>query len=105
MKLHKGDTVQMMVGKDAGKQAKIVRVRPDETKVLLEGLNMAKRHKKPRKQGQKGEIVNMPRFVPAANVMIVCPACNKPARVGYTMVGNKKVRVCKKCAAEMHTFI
>ena len=91
----------MMIGKDAGKQAKILRVRPTEHKVLLEGLNLVKRHKKPRKQGEKGEIVTAPRFVPAANVMMLCPKCGKPARVGYRIIGDKKLRVCKKCGGEI----
>lgn len=102
MKIHKGDVVQMMVGKDAGKQAKIVRARPTDAAVLIEGLNMVKRHRKPRKQGEKGEIVSVPRFVPVANVMIVCPECGKPARVGYRIHGDKKSRICKKCAAEIN---
>lgn len=102
MKIHTGDTVQMMVGKDVGKQAKILRVRPKEAKVLVEGLNMAHRHRKPRKQGEKGEIIHMPRFVPAANVMIVCPNCDKLARMGYRIHEGKKSRICKKCTAAIN---
>ena len=102
MKIHKGDMVQMMVGKDVGKQAKILRVRPTDAKVLVEGLNIVKRHRKPRKQGEKGEIISVPRFVPAANVMRICPACGKPARIGYRITDNKKSRICKKCTAEIN---
>lgn len=101
MKLHKGDIVQMMVGKDAGKQAKILRVRPREQKILLENINLVKRHKRPRKQGEKGEMVSVPRFVPVANVMMFCTKCGKPARVGYKITGEMKVRICKKCTAEI----
>ena len=97
MKIRKGDTVQMMVGKDAGKQAKILRVEKVSSKVLVEGLNMLKRNKKPRKQGGKGEIVSVPRFVAAANVMVVCPKCGKPSRMGMVITGDIKTRMCKKC--------
>lgn len=99
MRIKKGDTVQMMVGKDAGKQAKILRVDRDAEKVLVEGLNMLKRNRKPRAQGTKGEIVSVPRFVAAANVMVVCPTCGKPSRMGVTGAGTAKARACKRCKA------
>ncbi len=102
MRIHKGDTVQMMAGKDAGKQGKIIRVRPDAMKVLVEGLNMVKRHRKPRKQGEKGEVIAAPRLVSVASVMLVCPKCGKPARIGYQITNAKKARVCKKCTAEIN---
>lgn len=99
MKIHKGDLVQMMVGKDAGKQGKIMRVQKELGKVLVDGLNMLKRNKKPRAQGGKGEIISVPRFVSAANVMVICPKCGKPSRMGSTGTGEKKSRSCKKCKA------
>ena len=99
MKIRKGDTVQMMVGKDAGKQAKILRVDRDAEKVLVDGLNILKRNKKPRAQGGKGEIVSVPRYVAAANVMVICPKCGKPSRMGSIGTGDKKTRMCKKCKA------
>ena len=99
MKIHKGDLVQMMVGKDAGKQAKILRVEKISGKVLVDGLNMLKRNNKPRAQGGKGEIVSVPRFVAAANVMVICPKCGKPSRMGSVGTGEKKTRMCKKCKA------
>lgn len=101
MRIHKGDMVQMTVGKDAGKQGKIIRVRPDAMKVLVEGLNMMKRHRKPKKQGEKGEIIAAPRFVNVANVMLICPKCGKTGRIGYMVAGGKKIRICKKCASEI----
>jgi large subunit ribosomal protein L24 len=97
MKVKKGDTVEMMVGKDAGKQGKIIHVRRESATVAVEGLNMLKRTKKPRAQGGKGEIISFPRFVAAANVMVVCPKCGKPSRMGYTVSGAVKSRICKKC--------
>ena len=101
MKIHKGDMVQMMIGKDSGKQGKIVRVNPTLMKVLVDGLNIMKRHRKPRKQGEKGEVVSAPRFVSVANVMLICPKCGKPARIGYQINKDVKVRICKKCTARI----
>lgn len=94
MKIKKGDTVAIMVGEEAGKRGKVLRVYPDETKVLIEGLNLYKKHKKPRKQGEKGEIVTVPRPLSLANVALYCQNCGRGMRV------NKK-RVCKKCGAQL----
>ena len=87
----------MLSGKDRGKKAKILVVIPESGKVVLEGLNMIKRHTKPRKQGQSGQIVNKERAVSASSVAIICKACNKVTRVGYLIDGDKKIRICKKC--------
>lgn len=105
MKIHKGDTVKIMIGKDAGKTGKVLRVYVDTNKVLLENLNLVKKHRRPRKQGEKGEIISVPRPLNAANVMLACKNCNKPTRAGYKIEGDpstgsgqvKKIRVCKKC--------
>ena len=102
MKIHKGDTVQMMAGKDAGKTGKVLRANPAMGQVLIEGLNMLKHNRKPRKEGAKGEIISAPRFVSASSVMILCPKCGKAARIGYKIAKDgSKSRACKKCAAEM----
>ena len=87
----------MLSGKDRGKQAKILAVMSESGKVILEGLNMIKRHTKPRKQGQSGQIVNKERAVSAASVAIVCKTCGKATRVGYLIDGDTKTRICKKC--------
>ena len=87
----------MLSGKDRGRQAKILAVMSESGKVILEGLNMIKRHTKPRKQGQSGQIVNKERAVSAASVAIVCKSCGKATRVGYLIDGNTKTRICKKC--------
>lgn len=104
MKIHKGDTIKIMVGKDAGKTGKVLRVYVDVNKVLLENLNLVKKHRRPRKQGEKGEIISVARPVSAANVMLVCKNCGKPVRAGYKIektVPAKaravKTRICKKC--------
>jgi len=97
MKLKKGDNIIMLSGKDRGKKAKVLLVIPESGKVILEGLNMVKRHTKPRKQGQSGQIINKERAVSAASAAIICKACGKQTRIGYSIEGNKKIRICKKC--------
>ena len=101
MKLKKGDNVIVISGKDKGKKGKIVRVFPKENKIILEGLNMTKRHQRPRKSGEKGSIKNIEMPINASNVMIVCPSCEKPTRIKHDIVKDKKVRVCKKCGEQL----
>jgi len=97
MKIRKNDNVQIMVGKDRGKQGKVLKVDSENSRVLIQGLNMFKKHQRPKKQGDKGEIVSISRFLDLSNAMIVCASCSKPTRVGYKLEGDKKVRYCKKC--------
>lgn len=99
MRIHKGDTVQIMTGKDVGKSGKIIRVYPEDNKVLLENLNLYKKHRRPRRQGEKGETITVARPLAAANVMLVCKNCQRPVRVGYRFEGDRKVRYCKRCKA------
>lgn len=99
MKIHKNDNVQIMIGKDKGKQGKVTKVDVHAGKLLLQGLNMFKKHKRASKQGEKGQIVEVSRFINASNVMLVCASCGKPTRVGYTVNDGKKMRVCRKCNA------
>ena len=98
-----GDTVQIMSGKDKGKQGKVLEVSLKEKKVIVEGGNMVTKHVKPRRQGQQGGLVKAEAPLYACKVMPVCPKCNKPTRVGYEMKGDKKVRVCKHkgCGADL----
>ncbi|MDP4001467.1 MAG: 50S ribosomal protein L24 [bacterium] len=97
MKLLKGDNIIMLSGKDRGKKAKILAVIPESGKVILEGLNMIKRHTKPRQQGKSGQIVSKERAVSASSVAIICKSCGKATRVGYSIDGDTKIRICKKC--------
>ncbi len=97
MKIKKGDLVQMIVGKDRGKQGKVIKAIPKERKVVVEGLNLVKKHQRPRREGQKGQIVLIPRAVDVSNVMLICPHCKRPTRVGYQGRRPHKVRICKKC--------
>ena len=96
MKIHKDDTVKILLGKDRGKTGKVVRVLTKEGKVLVEGINIYKRHI--RKTGQKeGGIIEVSKPLEISNVILVCPSCKKETRVGYKIEGKTKVRICKKC--------
>jgi large subunit ribosomal protein L24 len=98
MKIKRGDNVIMQSGKDRGKKGKILRV--SENKIIVEGLNLIKRHTRPRQQGQKGQIISKERFVDSSSVALVCKACGQPTRIGYRIQGENKIRICKKCEAE-----
>lgn len=87
----------MLGGKDRLKSGKIVMVLPETGKVVVEGLNLIKRHTKARQQGQVGSIISKERPVSSAAVALVCKSCGKPTRVGYRIDGDKKIRICKKC--------
>jgi large subunit ribosomal protein L24 len=117
LKVKKGDLVQMLTGKDRGKQGRVIDARPREGEVIVENLNVAKRHTKPRpvrntsRMGAApmtpGGILDRPMAVPVGNVMLVCPTCKLPTRVGYVtkeVKGElKKIRVCKRegCGQEI----
>lgn len=97
MKIKKGDNVVVLTGKDRGKQAKVLNIFPKKEKILLEGLNLYKRHERPRKAGQKGQIVERAMPLHISNVLLFCPKCKKGVRVGAVLTDGKKLRVCKKC--------
>lgn len=97
MNIHKGDNVQITAGKDSGKRGKVVAVDLKNNKVLIHGLNMFKKHQRPKKQGEKGETISVSRYLNASNAMLVCGSCDRPVRVGYKIDGKTKTRYCKKC--------
>lgn len=101
MKIKKNDKVQIISGKDKGKQGKVLQVFPETNRVAVEGLNLRTKHMKPRREGEKGQKIQFPAPLNAANVLSVCPRCSRPARIGYKIVINEKekqkVRICKKC--------
>ena len=101
MKIHKGDNVVMLSGKDRGKTGKVLSIFPTEQKIAVEGLNMMKRHTRARQQGQKGQIISKERMINAASVALICKSCSRPTRIGYKFEGDNKVRVCKKCKSEV----
>ena len=100
MKIRKGDTVRIIGGDDKGKTGKVIAALPYENKIMAEGIRMIRKHTRARRQGQKGEVIQMPAFFRASRAMLVCPACGKPARFGAGMQGNKKSYRCKRCGAE-----
>ncbi|MBO7738793.1 MAG: 50S ribosomal protein L24 [Oscillospiraceae bacterium] len=97
MNIKKNDTVVVLSGKDKGKQGKVLETMPSVGKVLVEGVNVATTHVRPRKQGEEGGIVRKEIPMYASKVMRVCPKCNKPTRAAFKFVDGEKVRVCKKC--------
>ena len=99
MKVKKNDTVLVITGKDAGKTAKVVAAMPKANKVIVDGVNIQKKHKKARSAQDVSSIQNQAGPIDASNVMVVCPTCNKATRVAYTIEGDKKARICKKCGA------
>ena len=101
MNIRKDDKVVVLSGKDKGKQGKILTADPKAEKVIVEGVNVATKHQKPRKQGEEGGIIKVETPIYAAKVQLVCPKCGKPTRVGHKIADGKKVRVCKKCGAEI----
>ena len=101
MNVKKNDTVVVLSGKDKGKKGKVLSVDPESRKVLVEGVNVASRHQKPRKQGEEGGIIKKETPIYASKVMTVCPKCDKATRVAHKIVDGKKVRVCKHCGAEI----
>ena len=111
MKIRKGDTVHVLAGKDRGKQGRVLEARPREKRVVVENLNMIKRHSRPKpiknpsrmggSQVTPGGVIDKAAPIPISNVMLVCPVCNRPTRVGYLVKERKgedpvKVRVCRR---------
>ncbi len=101
MKLKKGDIVKMLAGKDRGKTGKILQSFPEEKKVIVEGLNIVKKHIKPKREGEKGQRIEVPRRVDVSIAMLVCPKCGKSTRIGYKIEKGNKYRICKKCGVEI----
>ena len=101
MNIKKDDKVIVLSGKDKGKEGKVLSADPKAAKVVVEGVNVATKHQKPRKQGQDGGIIKVETPIHANKVMLYCPTCDKGARVGHKFVDGKKVRFCTKCKNEI----
>lgn len=97
MKLHKGDKVLVTAGKDQGREGVVERVWADKSRVLIPGVNQYKKHRKAQGEKQPGEILTLSRPLPVGNVAIICPKCKQPTRIGYRIINDKKVRICRKC--------
>ena len=101
MNIKKDDKVIVLSGKDKGKEGKVLIANPKAAKVVVEGVNIATKHQKPRKQGEEGGIIKVETPIYVSKVQLVCPKCGKATRVAHKLEGDKKVRVCKKCGAEI----
>lgn len=108
MKIKKGDEVKILLGKDNGKSGKVERVFPKESKILVAGVNVIKRHISKKITGSEGQILDIAKPINLSNVALICPNCKKPTRVGFKINGTdlpagrqEKVRICKKCGKEI----
>ena len=97
----KDDVVVVVSGDDKGKKGKVIGVSPKEGKILVEGVNMVHKHVKPRKQGDEGGILNVEGAFYASKVQLYCSKCDKGVRIKHKVDGDKKIRVCAKCGAEL----
>jgi large subunit ribosomal protein L24 len=102
MKIRKNDTVLIVTGKDKGKKGKVRKAIPDKESVIVEGLNLIKRHSKTKGKTRQAGIIELEGNIPISNVMVICNKCNKPARVGYRILEDgKKARYCHNCSEIM----
>ena len=101
MKIKKGDTVLIISGKDRNKKGSVLRAFPKERKVVVEGVGLIKKHQKPKKGGEKGQIIQIPSKIDVSNVEIICPSCKKITRIGFKTIKDKKYRSCKKCGKKL----
>ncbi len=102
MKIKKNDKVKILAGKDRGKTGKVLQVLPKQGKISVEGLNLAIKHLRPQRNGEKGQRIEFPAFMDASNLAVVCPKCGQAARIGYQISkgegqSEKKFRACRKC--------
>ncbi|MCX6702850.1 MAG: 50S ribosomal protein L24 [Candidatus Wolfebacteria bacterium] len=101
MKIKKGDTVKIITGKDKNKTGKVLKVLVAKGKLLVEGLNLTKKHVKPKNQGEKGQTISVSRPVDVSNAMILCPGCGRAARIAYKEDENSKLRICRRCGTNL----
>ena len=97
MKIRKGDNVKILTGNDKGKTGEVLEVIPKTEKIIVKGVNIRKKHVKPRKQGEESGIIPVECPIHMSKVNVVCPKCGKATRVGFKVEKDEKVRVCKKC--------
>lgn len=101
MKIKKGDKIKVIAGKDRGREGTIQTVYKNQSKVLINGINIYKKHIKKNEKMPQGGVVELPRALDISKVMLVCPSCGKITRVGYKMSENKKIRICRKCKSKI----
>ena len=102
MKIKKDDKVIILSGKYKSKKGKVLKAIPKDGRIIVEGVNIVKKHRRPKKQGEKGQRIEVASPIDISNAMLICPKCGKNTRVGYKVLENKeKVRICKKCNQEI----
>src|SRR5687768_10938548 len=102
MKIKKGDRVRVLTGKDRGKEGEVMRAIPEKGKLIVDGVNVAKRHQRATRATTQGGIIDKDMPIPVANVAIVCTSCGKATRVGYRFdPDNNKIRICRKCGGDL----
>ncbi len=101
MKIKKNDQVLIISGKDRGRKGKVIEALPKQGRLIIEGINLRKKHVKPKKSGEKGQIVETPAPLNVSDVKLICPKCGKAVRTRYKVEGKKKYRACKKCGQEV----
>lgn len=101
LKIRKGDKVTVIAGKDKGKKGKILRVQKAVGRVIIEGVNLTKKHTRPTQQNPQGGIIQRESSIDISNVKLICPGCSQPTRIGMKIEDSKKTRTCKKCNAEI----
>lgn len=101
MRIKKGDNVKILSGKDRGKTGKVLKVFPRVGKLLVENINLATKHQRPKKSGEKGQRVTVPAPIDVSNLQLVCSKCSKPSRTAVKLMNDKKVRICIKCKADI----
>ena len=99
--IKKGDTVKILSGNDKGKTGEVIEIIPKTEKIVVKGINIRKKHVKPRKQGEEGGIISVECPIHSSKANIVCPKCGKATRIAYVMEKDEKLRVCKKCGAKI----
>lgn len=98
MRIKKGDNVKIILGKDRGKSGKVVNVLREKNRVVVENINKVKKHVRPKRQGEKGQKMEISVPLDVSNVMLICPKCNKATRIGVKVSeSGKRFRICKKC--------
>lgn len=97
MKIKKGDTVLIVCGKDRGRKGKVLDAFPQSGKIVVEGINILKKHRRPKSEKEKGQVIELAKPIDVSNVKLICTKCSQPTRVGYRLSEKGKDRICKKC--------
>jgi large subunit ribosomal protein L24 len=99
--IRKGDRVRVLTGKDAGKEGKVLRSIPEKERVVVENVHMIKKHTRPSQKNPQGGIIEMEGTIHVSNVMLICPGCSQPTRVGRRRDDGVRIRTCKKCGKDI----